>query len=331
MTRFQIWSQWVARSSRPIFLGPWREEIGSEVLYWLPFLAQWCHTYGIAQERLIAISRGGAAQWYGAGKAIELYDYWPPADLRLETLRNSQQHGTVKPRGVSDLEAALYQTLSARLGIRRYHVLHPSVLYQVLGPWMQDAMSLKHVMDHLRFTPIPTPHVPLSLSLPESFTCVRFYQRHTWPFTEEVKDYCTQIVAGLAQVGSVVVLGSGVHHDDHLDLSFTGPNITNLIDAFPMRENLALQSAVMAKATTFVGTYGGTMQLAVRLGKPSVGFYLQFTGTTYGHKSLTEWLAIQQRLPIFIGTPQQADLMRQVVQGPLELPQPVGSSSGGMR
>lgn len=328
MTRFELWSRYVAKTGRPIFLGPWREEIGSECLYWLPFLAQWCHTYGIAKERLVAISRGGAAFWYGAGKAIELYDYWPAADLRLETLRSSQQHGTVKPKGISELEAALYQTLSARLGIRRYHVLHPSAMYAALSTWMQDAMSLKAVMDHLTFTPIPTPHVPLSVSLPESFTCVRFYQRHTWPFTDEVKDYCTQIVAHLAQHTPVVVIGSSLHHDDHMDLSFQGPNITNLIDAFPIRDNLALQSAVIAKSSHFVGTYGGTMQLAVRLGKPSVGFYLEFKGTTYGHKSLTEWLAMKQNIPIFIGTPQQADLMRQVVNVPLELPQPTGSSSG---
>jgi hypothetical protein len=327
---FDLWSRYVAYTKRPIFIGPWREEIGSECLYWLPFLAQWCHRYGITQDRLIAISRGGAAQWYGAGKAIELYDYWPPADLRLETLKSAQQHGTVKPQGVSELEQALYQTLSARLGIRRFHVLHPSEMYRQLHRWMGEDMSLAEVMQHLRFTTIPTPHVPLSITLPERYTCVRFYQRHTWPFTEEVRDYCTQIVANLAKQTPVVVLGSSLHHDDHMDLSFEGPNITNLMDAFSLRDNLAMQSAVIARAQTFVGTYGGTMQLAVRLGKPSVGFYLDFKGTTYGHKSLTEWLAMKQRLPIFIGTPQQADLMRSVVNVPMELPQPTGSSSGAL-
>jgi hypothetical protein len=70
------------------------------------------------------------------------------------------------------------------------------------------------------------------------------------------------------------------------------------------------------------------MQLAVRLGKPAAGFYLKFDGTAYGHKSLTDWLALQQQTPIFIGTPQQAELVRSVVSVPLELPQPVGSSSG---
>lgn len=327
MTRFDLWSRYVARTDRPILLGPWREEIGSETLYWLPFLAQWCATYKIKRERLIAISRSGAAQWYGAAKAIELSDYWPAEAMRLETMRGTLTQGTVKPQTISPLERALYTTISARLGLRRYHVLHPSEMYRQLKDWNADAMSLKDVMQHLRFTAIPTPHVPLNLELPERFMCVRFYQRHTWPLTEEVKDYCAALVGNLAKHIPVVVIGSSLHHDDHLDLNFTGPNITSLMDAFPVRDNLALQSAILAKSQGFVGTYGGTMQLAVRLGKPSAGFYLKFTGTSYGHKSLTEYLAMQQGLPIWIGTPQQADLVRSVVSAPLELPQAPGSSS----
>ena len=330
MTRFELWSRWVSKSGRPILIGPWREEIGSETLYWLPFLAQWRQKYGITKDRLIAISRGGAAKWYDAHTDVELYDYWPLDALRLETLKGSLEHGTVKPMAVSELEQALYRTVSARLGLRRYHVLHPSVLYQHIAGWANDTMSLADVMQHLRFTPIPTPHVPLHISLPEQFACVRFYQRHTWPFTEEVKDYCAQLVGNLAKQIPVVVIGSSLHHDDHMDLGFTGPNITNLIDHLNGKDNLAMQSAVIAKSAYFVGTYGGTMQLAVRLGKPAAGFYLNWSGTAYGHKSLTEWLAMKQQLPIWIGTPKQADLVRNVISVPLDLPQPIASSSGAM-
>jgi hypothetical protein len=329
MTRFALWSRYVAKSGRPILVGPWREEIGSEILYFIPFLEQWCAKYNIAKDRLVAISRGGASHWYAAGQSVELYDYWPQDAIRLETLRGTVAHGTVKPRDVSQLEAALYPTIAARLGLRRYHVLHPSVLYDQIHDWYVDKMSLHTLMQSLRFTPVPTPHLPLSVVLPERFTCVRFYQRHTWPFTDEIKHYCGQLVGQLAKQTPVVVIGSSLHHDDHLDLGFTGPNITNLIDAFPS-SNLAMQSAVIARSDCFVGTYGGTMQLAVRLGKPSAGFYLKFAGTAYGHKSLTEWLAMQQNIPIWIGTPAQAEMLRSIVSVPLELPQAPGSSSGVM-
>jgi hypothetical protein len=327
MTRFDLWSRYVARTNRPILVGPWREEIGTETLYWLPFLAQWAHRYKIKRERLIAISRGGSSHWYGMGKAVELTDYWPSADLRIEALRSAQT-GSVKQTTITAQEQALYQTLSARLGLRRYHVLHPKDMHAAIAGWNANTMSLADVVEHLRFTPIPTPHLPLNVALPPSFACVRFYGRHTWPLTEEVKEYCRNIVGGIAKHIPVVIIGSTLHHDDHLDLVFEGPNITNLVDAFPVRENLALQSAVIAKSAFFVGTYGGTMQLAVRLGKPSAGFYLDFKGTAFGHKVLTEWLAMTQHLPIWIGTPAQADLVRNVVTVPLELPQPVASSSG---
>lgn len=327
---FRAWSHYVARTQRPILVGPWREEIGSEVLYWLPFLAQWCHTYHIAPDRLMAISRGGAAAWYPAGATrVELYDYWPPEALRLESLRASAATGSIKQTAETALERTLYPTIAARLGLRRYHVLHPQALYAAIRGWADNTRSLADLMAHLRFAPLPAPPaLPLSVALPERFACVRFYQRPTWMLSDEVRDYCGQLVGTLATQIPVVVIGSRQHHDEHLDLAFHGAGVTDLIDAFPARDNLALQSAVLAKSQCFVGTYGGTMQLAVRLGIPSCGFYQAFRGTAYGHKILTDWLAMQQHTPIWIGTPAQAELVRTVVSVPLELPQPVSSSSG---
>ena len=327
---FDQWSRRVARSGRPILVGPWREEIGSEVLYWLPWIAQWCHTYKIAADRLVALSRGGAGQWYGAGTVIELMDYWPPEVFRLESQRDARQRGSVKQLVRTPLEEALYRTVAARLGLRRYHVLHPAQMYAQIRPWQQERMGLADVMRRLRFAPLKVPQLPLSVVLPERFVSVRFYARHTWPLTEEVRDYCGALVGAIAAHTPVVVVGSSAHMDDHLDAAFAGQNVTSLLDAFPLRENLAMQSAVIARSQAFVGTYGGTMQLAMRLGKPSAGFFLSFKGTAYAHNSLTEWLAIQQNLPIFIGTPAQGELVRSIVSVPLELPQPVGSSSGVM-
>jgi len=329
MTKFELWSKYVARSKKPILLGPWREEIGSEVLYWLPWLEQWIHTYQIDRSRLIAISRGGAGSWYRAARTIELYDYVPAKDLRLEILRHAQGSGTVKQIAVTSWERTFYALVKERLGLRRYHVLHPSAMYQQIRQWQSEREGLGPAMDRFRFTPIPTPHLPLNVALPEKFICVRFYERHTWRLSEEIRDYCTALVENLAKHIPIVVIGSSAHHDDHLDLGFSGPNITSLIDAFPLRDNLALQSAVIAKSSAFVGTYGGTMQLAVRLQKPSAGFYQHFKGTAFAHQTLTRWLALQQQTPIFIGTPGEADLVRSIVSVPLELPPSgVGSSSG---
>ncbi len=54
----------LGRSGKPIILGPWLSETGFELLYWIPFLA-WAKAYGnFDPDRLIVVSRGGAAPWY---------------------------------------------------------------------------------------------------------------------------------------------------------------------------------------------------------------------------------------------------------------------------
>ena len=56
--------QKMARSDKPLIVGPWLSEVGFELLYWIPFL-NWVKTYRhFDPERLIVVSRGGVAPWY---------------------------------------------------------------------------------------------------------------------------------------------------------------------------------------------------------------------------------------------------------------------------
>ena len=73
----------LARSKRPILLGPWRSEVGFEVLYWLPFLRWWARRYAIDPGRLVTVTRGGAAILYGTA-AIDLYRLRSVDTVRLE-------------------------------------------------------------------------------------------------------------------------------------------------------------------------------------------------------------------------------------------------------
>ena len=98
-------------------------------------------------------------------------------------------------------------------------------------------------------------------------------------------------------------------------MKLEGANILNLAPYVTPANNLAIQSAVIAKSQGFVGTYGGTMQLAVALNKPAVGFYSHFEGTAYAHKVLTEWLGVQLKLPVFIGRPDDGRFVQQMLQG----------------
>jgi hypothetical protein len=72
----------------------------------------------------------------------------------------------------------------------------------------------------------------------------------------------------------VVLLNTPFTVDDHADYDVRGKRITT-IDAAHMQpaRNLAVQSAVIARARAFVGTYGGYSYLAPLCGVNSLALY----------------------------------------------------------
>ena len=299
-------------SSRPILVGPWRSEIGFEILYWIPWLAALRARYKIPAERLYVISRGGAAGWYGTPHPIDLYDYAPLDRLRQEQVADVQAKASIKQTGLTEWEARLLPVIAHDHGLRQYHVWHPSLMYQSLAPWWEGTMGSVRLHEQLRFERVPVPHPPLTLPLPERFVAVRFYHRSTWSLSAERVEWVGTLVDRIAKRIPVVILDSGEHLDDHIDFPITGPHL-HVRDHSRLQNNLEVQAAVLAKAQAFVGTYGGVMQLAVRLGKPSAGFFDKFTGTAYNHKVLTETLAVQQHTPCFIGTADHAQFVMELM------------------
>lgn len=309
-----LWWKHVAASSKPILIGPWRSELGFEASYWLPWLTRWRQEFKIAKERLIAISRGGAAAWYDAAHQVELYDYAPVDRIRKAMLADAAQHQSVKQHRITDWEAKILPVIAHDLGLRRYHLLHPSRMYQALTPWWNGKMGQFDALKQLTFAPIPVPPPPLTLPLPERFVAVKFYARHTWPLSEEHTTWVANLMDYLVKHIPVVVLNTGLAADDHRDFPIEPhPNVLTIQDHVTLQNNLAVQSAIIQKSVGFVGTYGGAMQLAVRLHKPSVGIYSKFAGTAYAHKTLTEWLAMQQETPCFIGRPKDGQWVREVL------------------
>ena len=309
--RAYLW--YLSRTKLPILVGPWRSEVGFEVLYWLPWLQRFYRQYKIDQSRIIAVSRGGAAQWYGAAKAVELYDYLPPDRIRKAMLADAGNTGSIKQFAPSLWETKLIPLIAEDLGLRRYHVLHPSWMYRGLNDLWAGKVSMEAALKDMAFDPFPVPHAPLDLPLPERFVAVRFYHRHTFPMDEPNRLWVANLVDRIAKKLPVVVLDPPFHADDHQDFPLSGPNIISLAPYVTLQNNLAVQSAVIAKAQAFVGTYGGTMQLAARLKKPSVGFYKQFSGTAPQHLDLTHRLGVMQQVPTFVGRAEDAQFVMEVM------------------
>ena len=126
----------------------------------------------------------------------------------------------------------------------------------------------------------------------------------------------------------VVILTNSSYLDDHVDFPAPeGPNITT-ITVEPWRDNLAVQSAILKRASAFVGTWGGLAQLAVRLGIASAGFFDRWHSVSYAHRVTTEWLAMQQGSPLFVGRPHDAEFVRSILPAVIAVPElSKGSSS----
>jgi hypothetical protein len=70
-----------------------------------------------------------------------------------------------------------------------------------------------------------------------------------------------------------VLLNAPFALDDHRDAEPTGAGIMSVAAHMSPARNLALQTAVIARAQAFVGTYGGYSYLAPFCGVNSLAFY----------------------------------------------------------
>lgn len=259
------------RGGGPILVGPWRGDLGYELLYWLPFLRGLVHRHPELRERLVAISRGGVASWY-ADVATTYADIFEL--LELDELRRHAGGDAVvgyKPKELDVLDRALLARAAERLGVRDPQVLEPALVSALMrlskGDGAREAL--------LRFAPIEPQHDVLGgLDLPDRFVAVRFYGNSPLPSTAETARAIDGVLAGLADRFPLVVLSHSLGVDPHRDIALpAGAHVVSIADRMEPRTNLTVQTAVIARADAFVGTYGGLSYLAPHVGTPAFSFY----------------------------------------------------------
>lgn len=298
-----LYRQMLRFGSDPILVGPWTSEVGFEVLYWLPWLAKVRADLGLPADQIIPISRGGAAGWYGAPKGLELYDMRSPQDVRVQQRLQHQRVGSVKQYTITPFDRSVLADAAHTLGLgRRYRVLHPAWMYQALSPFWTMQQGIKALLAQTTYADLAVPTLS-DVTLPEHFVAVRFYFRPTFPFTQPNVQFAKEAIRQLASQQQVIILNSGLSLDDHLDyIPKDVPNVVVLADRIPLTaaNNLLVQSAVLAKADAFVGTYGGMSQLALRLKKPTVSVFDDWHSTALAHKHLSEALALMLGIPFTV-------------------------------
>lgn len=279
------WEPWkIKRSFRraaaadcDIVVGPWVSEVGFELLYWVPMLRRLLRTYDIAPRRVVALSRGGVADWYRglADRYIEIFDLISPAEFHERNVAREHRAGTKKQMGNSDLDRFLLQAACERHGLQASVVLHPSLMYRLMRGFWRGRFPWAWVRQYCDFSALPEPHGGhVELPFRGPYYTAKFYFSSCFPDTLDNRRLVTRVLETLARHRPVVLLGTGLQVDDHAD--WTGCRPHNVFDAQPLfsaANNLAQQTALVAGSEGLYCTYGGFSYLGPLLGCPVVSLY----------------------------------------------------------
>jgi hypothetical protein len=266
------------RGATPIIVGPWTGEVGFELLYWAPFVRWAVEKFNIPAERLIIVSRGGTQAWYAGldARYVDVFSLASADEFRTRT------EAARKQRFMGAFDRELLRRVRAHVGGGAAGLLHPAMMYALFMPFWKQQAPLTRVLDHTRYRRIVAAK-PASLpALPSRYVAVRFYFSACFPDTPANRAFVARVVGALAAHTDVVMLNPGFRIDDHADYAAAAHARIHSIDmSGRSEENLAWQTAIIAGADAFVGTYGGFSYLAPFCGVRAVAFYSDRTYFTY--------------------------------------------------
>ncbi|HEY9465731.1 MAG TPA: hypothetical protein VIR54_21700 [Vicinamibacterales bacterium] len=278
----------LGRSGKPIILGPWLSETGFELLYWIPFLA-WAKAYGnFDPDRLIVVSRGGAAPWYRhiTPHYEEIFSFFTPDEFRVANERRIvEQGGRQKHIEVTSFDREILARVQAKRGLSGAELLHPSQMYQLFDNFWLQRTPVTLIEAFSVFSPLPAPPPSGILAqLPEHYVAAKFYGNVALPPTPENRQFVTSYLADLASRVDVVLLNTAQRFDDHDDFPPSLRGKLHSIDHLMTPENnLAVQTEVIRGSRGFVGTYGGFSYLAPLCGTNTLAFYSHASGFRFDH------------------------------------------------
>ena len=272
----------LATSGRPIVAGPWFSEVGFETLYWVPFLQWFRHAFRVPGERLIAVSRGGTESWYRdiADRYCDIWDFIEPAEFA----RRNAERGITKHFEPSPLDRDVLGFVAQRLGTPDFVVLHPGHMYRLFQLYWSGQRAMGFVDAHLRFTRVQPPAVIDPSLLPREYIAAKFYAAQSLPDSPGMRTRLRAMVQAMAERLPVVLLDTGLVLDEHADYELQGEPRRRLAEAdgrvisarpwMTPRNNLGVQTQIVAGARAFVGTCGSIAWLAPRLGVDTSAFYV---------------------------------------------------------
>ena len=274
----------LAAGDDTIVAGPWLGEVGFELLYWVPFLRWFVSAYRVTPDRLLIVSRGGTAAWYRpfAAGYREIFDYLTPHEFRRRHDERVTTNGEQKQTRVLAFEHDLLRDLTR--DVRSRSMLHPSSMFGLFNPFWWGHVDERWIHRRAQYCVVQSSAAP-HMTLPdEPYTAVKFYFNDCFPPTERNREF----VRSLTAQGPVVSLATGLHLDDHGGDEAMTYGVQSLPPEMRPQDNLAIQTAVVAGAARFVGTYGGFSYLAPFVGVRSTAYYDDPNGFSRRHLMMAQ-------------------------------------------
>jgi len=307
----------VSKMRGHIMVGPWLSEVGFELLYFVPFLRWAKDEFGFDPSRMIAVSRGGVASWYAgiADHYLDLFDLHSVDEYREANEARWQEAGNQKQYDVGTFDRHILNLVRKKTGLEVQGMLHPSIMYRLLRFFWYEKAPVSLLHKHTKYEPlVPPPLPPDRYGLPERYTAVRFYFRPSFPDSPENRALVSGLISRLATDRAVVLLNPGLRLDDHDDVDVGANRGLHRIDhVLTAKDNLGVQTAVIAHADAFIGTYGGLSYLGPYLKVPTVGLFSHAPELVPAHLDVTWRLASRFSSPLTVLSSADIGLLQSIL------------------
>jgi hypothetical protein len=283
----------LGRQDRPIIVGPWLTEAGFELLYWIPFLA-WAKAYAsLHDEKLIIVSRGGAAPWYRhiSPNYHDILSLFSAEEFRTRNdARIHEQKGRLKHIDLGEFDREIIERVKRARGLDKVKVLHPSLMYNLFNVFWRQQAPITLVEAFSVFRPLPKlPLGDFASHLPRDYVAVKFYANTALPDTAANRALTAQVLEDLTASTDVVLLNTAHRYDDHTDFAPVRRDRLHTVEhLLPPETNLEAQTRIISNARAFIGTYGGFSYLAPFCGTNTVAFYSNPAAFRFDHLEVSK-------------------------------------------
>ncbi|HVQ16661.1 MAG TPA: hypothetical protein VMS40_23825 [Vicinamibacterales bacterium] len=261
----------VVHGDADVIAGPWTGEVGFELMYWIPFLT-WLVDQGLNRQRIVVVSRGGAGLWYRhlTNRYVDILDLMTPDEFRERTAGKKKQYDSRR-----EVDKELLTKTRDRLGLNDVDVLHPAVMFRLFVGLWRRRVGIELVQAFSRFQPLTPPtSTERPAGLPGDYVVAKFYFSKAFPETVENKAFISDVLRTVSRQVPVALLSTSLRLDEHSDYQSSSGSGVYVVDAHETpQKNLERQTALIAGARGFVGTYGGFSYLAPFYGRPSLSFF----------------------------------------------------------